>query len=235
MPFQHRFWSVLAPFLEAKMAPKSIKNLSNFGFRAFLFRHRFLYRFWSIFGPNSTKNSFKFHWFYDILCKMGLPKLRSIFGAFLVPTWFHFASQNPPKTLQKLTPRGIKNLIDVCFDLFFRFLLHFEAKLGHVGLQKSARDAPNVAQDALKRQKAPKRRPDSQNDPNMNLQTLQHVPPPPPKWSSRPSKMTLQALQNDPPTPSEIESMRCQISFSLTRGGGNAACRAEDIYIYIYI
>ena len=26
MPFQHRFWSVLAPFLEAKMAPKSIKN-----------------------------------------------------------------------------------------------------------------------------------------------------------------------------------------------------------------
>ena len=26
MPFQHRFWSVLAPFWRAKMAPKSIKN-----------------------------------------------------------------------------------------------------------------------------------------------------------------------------------------------------------------
>ena len=26
MPFQHRFWSVLAPFWRAKMPPKSIKN-----------------------------------------------------------------------------------------------------------------------------------------------------------------------------------------------------------------
>ena len=26
MPFQHRFWSVLAPFWRAKMVPKSIKN-----------------------------------------------------------------------------------------------------------------------------------------------------------------------------------------------------------------
>ena len=43
MPFQHRFWSVLAPFWEAKMVPKSIKNPSILNFRAFLFRHRFLY------------------------------------------------------------------------------------------------------------------------------------------------------------------------------------------------
>ena len=45
MPFQHRFWSVLAPFWRAKMAPKSIKNRSKWGFRAFLFPHRFLHRF----------------------------------------------------------------------------------------------------------------------------------------------------------------------------------------------
>ena len=62
MPYQHRFWSVFAPFLEAKIAPKSIKNLSNFGFRAFLFRHRFLYRFWSIFGPNFGPRKPKNHW-----------------------------------------------------------------------------------------------------------------------------------------------------------------------------
>ena len=43
MSFQHRFLSVLAPFWEAKMAPKSTKNRSKLGFRAFLFRHRFLY------------------------------------------------------------------------------------------------------------------------------------------------------------------------------------------------
>jgi len=43
MPFQYRFWNVLAPFLEAKMAPKSIKNLSKLGFRTVLFRHCFFY------------------------------------------------------------------------------------------------------------------------------------------------------------------------------------------------
>ena len=41
IPFQHRFLSVLAPFWEAKMAPKSIKNRSKLSFRAFLFPHRF--------------------------------------------------------------------------------------------------------------------------------------------------------------------------------------------------
>ena len=33
----------LGSVLEAKMGPKSIKNRSKLGFRAFLFRHRFLY------------------------------------------------------------------------------------------------------------------------------------------------------------------------------------------------
>ena len=55
---------------------------------------------------------------------MGLPKLRSIFGAFLVPTWLHFASQNPPKTIPKATPRGTKILIDFCIA-FLSFLAPF--------------------------------------------------------------------------------------------------------------
>ena len=60
---------------------------------------------------------------------MGFPKLRSIFDTFLVPTWLHSASQNPPKTLQKTTPRGIKILIDFCFD-FFSILAPFWNQLG---------------------------------------------------------------------------------------------------------
>ena len=55
---------------------------------------------------------------------MGLPKLRSTFGEFLVPTWLHFASQNPPKTLPKATPRGTKILIDFCIA-FLSFLAPF--------------------------------------------------------------------------------------------------------------
>ena len=42
----------------------------------------------------------------------------------MVPTWPHFASQNPPKTLQKPTPRGTKILIDFCI-VFLSFLAPF--------------------------------------------------------------------------------------------------------------
>ena len=66
-------------------------------------------------------------------CKMGLTKLRSIFGAFFVPTWLHSASQDPPKTLQKPTPRCIKILIDF-YIVFFTFWAPFwEPSWGHVG------------------------------------------------------------------------------------------------------
>ena len=63
---------------------------------------------------------------------MGLPKLRSIFGAFLVPTWLHFASQNPPKTLPKPTPRGTKILIDFCIA-FLSFMAPFWPPRGQLG------------------------------------------------------------------------------------------------------
>ena len=52
--------------------------------------------------------------FILFFCKTGLPKLRSTFDAFLVPTWVHFAGKNPPKTFQKPTPRCTKRLIDFC-------------------------------------------------------------------------------------------------------------------------
>ena len=49
---------------------------------------------------------------------MGITKLNSIFGALFVPTWLHFAFQNPPKTPQKPTPRRIKILIDFSIASF---------------------------------------------------------------------------------------------------------------------
>ena len=65
MSFQHRFLSVLAPFWEAKMAPKSTKNRSKLGFRAFLFRHGFLYwfliEFWSQLRPLGSQKTLFFH------------------------------------------------------------------------------------------------------------------------------------------------------------------------------
>ena len=146
---------------------------------------------------------------------------------FLMPFWYQLASILPPKihpNRSKNRPQEASKNWSIFASILVWFLLHFGSQVGpfggHVGLQKSAWDAPKVAQDALKRQKAPKRRSDSQNDPKMTLQTFQNDPPGPPKWPSRPPKN---------------ESMRCQISFSLTRGGGNAACRAEDKYDFFLI
>ena len=64
---------------------------------------------------------------------MGLPKLRSVFGAFLVPTWIHFASKNQAKTLQKPTPRGTKMLIDFCIVLLSFLVPFWDPSWGHVG------------------------------------------------------------------------------------------------------
>ena len=97
------------------------------------FFDRFLISFCSQLRSPKTKKSLKFHLFYCIFCKLGLPKLRSFFDVFLVPTWLHFASQNPPKTFQKPTPRGTKILIDFCI-VFLSFLAPFwDPSWGHVG------------------------------------------------------------------------------------------------------
>ena len=88
------------------------------------FFDRFLINFWSQLRSPKIQKSLKFHLFYCIFCKMGLPKLRSTFGELLVPTRLHSASQNPPKTLPKATPRGTKFLIDFCIA-FLSFLAPF--------------------------------------------------------------------------------------------------------------
>ena len=98
MPFQHRFWSVLAPFWRPKMAPKSIKNRSKLSFRAFLFPHRFLSRFFIDFSsqlrPTGSPKSRFFLRKNKVFSKNGLSKITSISASILVPTCLHVALQN---------------------------------------------------------------------------------------------------------------------------------------------
>ena len=93
IPFRHRFWGVLAPFLEAKMAPKSIKNLSKLGFRTLLFQNRFLYRFLidvcSQLRPTGSPKSWFFLKKNNVVSKKRLSKITSISAPMLVPTCLH--------------------------------------------------------------------------------------------------------------------------------------------------
>ena len=71
--------------------------------------------------------------------------MTPFFYRFLTPTWVHFASQNPLKSLQKPILKGIDFLID--FDIDF--------KTAQEGL-KTAQDGPRRRS---KRQDGPKRLP----------------------------------------------------------------------------
>ena len=126
--FRCLFRSNLVPFCLPNWPPKPSKIDQKSMLKSppflLLFFDRFLVGFCSQVAPPKTKKSSKNNWFYSVFCKIGLPKLRSIFGAFLVPTWVHFASQNPPKTLQKPIPRRINFLINFCMvfvSIFRRF------------------------------------------------------------------------------------------------------------------
>ena len=125
MPFQHRFWSVLAPFWRAKMTPKSIKNRSKLSFRAFLFPYRFLHRFFIDFCSQLGLPGFQKTLFF-LYAKRGFfkktPSEDNIdfgldFGANLPPCW-------PPKS--KIfwnygIPRSLQNFINFWPSFFCDF------------------------------------------------------------------------------------------------------------------
>ena len=135
--FRCLFGSIFGAFLLPTWLPKSTKIDQKSMLKALPFSlaffDRFLIEFWSQLRSPKPKKSLKNHWFYRLFCKMGLTKLRSIFGAFFVPTWLHFASQNPPKTLQRPTPRRIKILINFCIVFFSFWAPSWEPSWGHVG------------------------------------------------------------------------------------------------------
>ena len=67
-----------------------------------------------------------------------LSKLRSIFDAFLVPTWFHFASQNPPKR-SKNRPQNASKFGSILGSFFLLFGLRLENQVGAMLVTLSAK------------------------------------------------------------------------------------------------
>ena len=70
---------------------------------------------------------------------MGITKLNSISGALFVPTWLHFAFQNPPKTPQKPTPRRINILIDFSIVFFSFWAPFWEPRISRIFLDTAPR------------------------------------------------------------------------------------------------
>ena len=65
----------------------------------------------------------------------------------LVPTWLHFGSQNPAKSIPKSIPRGINKIIDFWINIGTILAPFWEPTWGHVGAQ----DGPRAAQEPPKR------------------------------------------------------------------------------------
>ena len=84
----------------------------------------------------------------------GTYKMRSILDAILVPTWLHFPSPNPPKSSQKLIPRGVWFLIDFSFEFLSILAPFWEPSWSHVGQlfrAKTAKEASKTPQKASKK------------------------------------------------------------------------------------
>ena len=60
----------------------------------------------------------------------------------LVPTWIHFATQNPPKSIQKSIPRGIQKMIDFLDRFFAQVGSILEPKLGSKSRSRRSQNAP---------------------------------------------------------------------------------------------
>ena len=57
----------------------------------------------------------------------------TIFDPILVPTWLHFGTQNPPKSIQKSIPRCIKKMMHFCIDFLIIVAPTGDPSWGHVG------------------------------------------------------------------------------------------------------
>ena len=123
----------------------------------------------------------------------------SMLTSVLMPFWSQLASTLPPKIHPKRSKTDSKKhqtkLIDFCFNVF-QFLLHFGSQVGpfegRVGLQKPAKDGPNVARTPLRG----RGRPNAAQTPQMT-----------------PKQITLQDLQNDHPDPPKLNP--CAVKFPL--------------------
>ena len=108
-PIFDRFWVPSWGPKLTKIEQKSMPKCIPFSIPFF---DRFLVDFGTQLRPPETKKSLIFHRFSYSFWKNRSSKLISIFDPVFAPTWLHFGSQNPPKSLQKPIPKTIKILID---------------------------------------------------------------------------------------------------------------------------
>ena len=104
--------------------------------RQFIFDSIFLSIFHRFLVPTSPLGNLKHIYFsvvFQSIFKNRLSKLVLIFDPILVPTWFHFGSQNLSKSSQKSIPRCINFWIDFCIDFFSILAPSWDPSWGHVG------------------------------------------------------------------------------------------------------
>ena len=154
-------------------------------------------RFWIDFGSQlvtaEPTKSLKFYWFYKHFLLCGIFKIRSNFDSILVPTCFHFSSQNRPKSL----PESISKAIDVSIDFRIDFYTVLAATWIPFGPQVGVILAFRIGQEPPKKPPkthlGAKTRPDLQDGPKM----LPKFPPGAPAYPPRLPK----PLPKPPPRP----------------------------------
>ena len=136
------------------MAPKSIKNQSNSSFRALLFPHRFLYRFFMDFcfqlrPPGSQKSMF-FLRKNKVFSKKRLSKITSISASILVPTCLHVGLQNRRFSEIMAFQEAFK-ISSFFASIFYRFWVRLGLQHGSILGAKTAQNSKKWASKHLRR------------------------------------------------------------------------------------
>ena len=145
MPFQHRFLRVLATFWRAKMTPKSIKNRLKLSFRAFLFPHRFLHRFFidvsTNFDPLDVQKVYFSKRKQCFFIKLSFEDYID-FGLLVVPTCYHVGLQNRRFSEIMAFQEAFK-ISSFFVSIFYRFWVHVGLQHGPILGAKMARNSKN--------------------------------------------------------------------------------------------
>ena len=73
-----------------------------------------------------------------------------MFDPILVPTWLHFGTQNPPKSMQKSIPRGIQKNIDFWIDFLPKLAPFWDPSWDPRAAQDGPKTPSQTFQDATK-------------------------------------------------------------------------------------
>ena len=90
---------------------------------------------------------------------------KSKFDAILVPTWLHFGTQNPSKSMKKSFPRGIQKMIDFRIDVLPKLAPFWHPSWDPRAAQDGPKTPPQTFQDATKTAQEPQEHPRSKFGP----------------------------------------------------------------------